>query len=88
MRLCCQFGARLLLPNLECGGTGSALAVGLHSMASGSEMSIDECMCRLEARGVPGRLETLHLPLPTPSWSMRVLSSVVQIAALPVFCVG
>jgi len=36
---------------------------------------------------LPGRLETLHLPLPTPSWSMRVFSPAVQIAALPVFCV-
>src|SRR5260370_32907526 len=48
-------------------------------------MSIDERVRRQKALRVVRRLEALHLPFPTPGWSMRDLSSIIQIAALPVF---
>jgi hypothetical protein len=37
---------------------------------------------------LPRRLEALHLPFSPPSWSMRVLRSIVQVAALAVFDIG
>ena len=37
---------------------------------------------------MPRRLEALHLPFSAPSCSMRVLRSIVQVAALAVFDIG
>lgn len=37
---------------------------------------------------MPRRLESLHLPFSAPGRSMRVLSSIVQVAALPVLDIG
>jgi hypothetical protein len=53
-------------------------------MASRTEVSIDEGVRREEALRLPRRFEPLHLPLSTPGWSMRVLRSIVEVAALPV----
>src|ERR1700757_2023358 len=57
-------------------------------MASWMKVAIDEGVCGQEALRLPRRLEALHLPFSTPGRSMRVLHSIVQVAALAVFDMG
>src|SRR5271156_3214359 len=57
-------------------------------MTSWTKVAVDEGVRGQEALCLPCRLEALHLPLSAPSRSMRVLRSIVQVAALTVFDIG
>jgi hypothetical protein len=52
------------------------------------EVAMNECVSGEEVMGLLGRFEPLHLPLPTPRRSMRVLGAIVEVAALSVLDVG
>ena len=82
---CCgALGARLLLPDPEGGGPHGTVGSGRRPMPSRMKMPVNEGVGRQEALGLPCRLEPLHLSFPASGWPMRVLSPIVQIAALPV----
>jgi hypothetical protein len=57
-------------------------------MTSWTKVAIDEGVCGQEALCLPRRLEALHLPFSAPRRSVRVLRSIVQVAALAVFDIG
>ena len=57
-------------------------------MAAWVEMAIDESMSREEILSLRGRFEALHLPFSSSRRTMRVLSPIVQVSALPVLNVG
>ena len=52
-------------------------------MTAWSEVAIDHCMRGEEALRLVRRLEALHLSLSSPSGSMRILGSIIQVPAGP-----
>ena len=69
-RLCNVLGARLLVPDLKCLGADRVITGGCQSVSSWVEMTVDESVSGEKALSLPGRFETLHLPLPPPCRSM------------------
>ena len=57
-------------------------------MAARVEMAIDESRSGEEVLSLRGRFEALHLPFSSSRRTMRVLSPIVQVSALPVLNVG
>src|ERR1700710_922644 len=57
-------------------------------MAAWMEVAMDECVSGKEVLRLPRRFETLHLPLASSCWPMRVFRAIIQISTLPVFNFG
>jgi hypothetical protein len=55
------------------------------SMPSQSEVLGNRTIRGKETLGVPGRIKSLHAPLPLAGRLMRVLCVVIEIAMLPMF---
>ena len=79
---------RLLLPDIERRGPHLSIVVGRHQVARWMEMAIDERVSGQELLRLIGRLEALHLALSAAGWPMRVLRSIIEVSALPVFDIG
>jgi hypothetical protein len=60
------------------------MTAGRHAMAPWTKVAIDERVSEQELLGLVGRLEALHLPFSTSRRPVRVLSSIVEVATLPV----
>jgi hypothetical protein len=75
--------AGLLSPDLECCGTGAAVTGCCHAMTSWAKVIVDHRVRRQKALPLTGRLEPLHLSLTSSGWTMRILSSIVQVPARP-----
>ncbi len=81
-RLPCASCVRLLHPSLEGACAHRAISGGCYAMAPWAEVARNKGVSRQEALGLAHRLEPLHLPLSPPGRPVRVLCSVVQVAAL------
>jgi hypothetical protein len=81
-------GARFLPPDLKGLGQGALVIDGRHQMPTRTEMAIDHAVRREEPLGLPGQLEPLHLPLPSPRSLARVLCAVIQVADAPMQDLG
>ena len=75
--------AGLLSPDTERLGTSTPIACRSHEMTARSEVTVDHRVRREKLLRLPSRLEALHLPLSSPSGSMRILCSVIQVPACP-----
>jgi hypothetical protein len=76
-------GAGLLSPDSKRLGPGAPIASCGHEMAPRPEVTVDHCVRRKELLRLSRRLEALHLPLASPSGSMRILGSIVEEPACP-----
>jgi hypothetical protein len=56
--------------------------MGCRSVSAGLEVTVDKRVSGEEILGLPGRFESLHLPLSSSRRSMRVLGPIIQISAL------
>jgi hypothetical protein len=81
-RSCYVSSARLLYPDHKGQDKCSPVILRRRPVASRTEVSIDEGVGRQEALGLPRQLKPPHLPLSAPSWEMRILCPIVQIATL------
>ena len=72
------------MPDIEGVRADFAIDIGWQLMSAETEVAVDEGVCGEEILGLPRRFESLHLPLSSPCWSMRVFGSIVQISALSV----
>lgn len=61
-----------------------AIDTGWQLMSAGMEVTVDESVGGEKVLGLLRRFEPLHLPLSLSCRPMRVLSSIIQISALPV----
>ena len=80
--------AGLPSPDLECCGTGAAVTGCGHEMTSWAKVTVDHRVGRQKALRLTWRLEPLHLPLTSSGWTMRILSSIVQVPARPIADIG
>ena len=78
----CDLDASLLLPDLKGPGAGAPVLVGGHQMSPWAEVAVDHGVGWQEALRLLRRLEALHLPFSAPGWSMGILGSVIQVAAV------
>jgi hypothetical protein len=60
------------------------MTAGRHAMAPWTKVAVDERVSEQELLGLVGRLEALHLPFLASRRPVRVLSSIVEVATLPV----
>ena len=60
----------LLSPDAERPGTSAPAPSSSHEMAPRPEVTVDHRVRREEPLGLPGRLESLHLPFSSPGGSM------------------
>ncbi len=85
---CCRTGAGFQVPGVERFAPDLSEGVGCEQMAAWVEMAIDESMSGDEVLSLRWRFEALHLPFSSSRRTMRVLSPIVQVSALPVLNVG
>jgi hypothetical protein len=78
-------GAGLLSPDTQRFHTGASIAGCRHEVAPWPEVSVDRAVHREKVLGLANGLEPLHLSLSSSRRPMRVLSTVVEIAARAVF---
>src|SRR4051812_13269627 len=83
-RLCPSGDAADLGPGLEGPGPGGSVLGGREVIAAEVEQVLDLIVGREEALGLAGRLEALHLPLPSSGRLVRILGSVIQALVPPV----
>src|SRR4051794_614262 len=79
---CSTPGIRLLLPSTECLRADGTVGCGCHEVSAWMEVTVDKCVSGKEMLRLVGGLEALHLPLSSACRSMRVLSTIVEVAAL------
>src|SRR5215210_7676018 len=77
-RLCPSGHAGDRGPGLEGLGPGGSVLGGGAVIAAEMEQVADLVVSGEEALGLAGRLEPLHLPLPSPRRLVRILGSVIQ----------
>ena len=73
------------MPDVKAVGPDRAICVGCQEMAAWMKVAVNERVSGKEALRLLARLEPLHLPFPASCRSMRVLRTVVEISALPMF---
>jgi hypothetical protein len=62
--------------------------MGCKSVSAGLEVTVDKCVSGEKVLGLPGRFESLHLPLSPSRRPMRVLGPIIQRSALSVLHAG
>jgi hypothetical protein len=65
-----------------------SIGMGCKSVSAGLEVTVDKCVSGEEILGLPGRFESLHLPLSSSRRPMRVFSPIIQVSALSVLDAG
>lgn len=73
--------AGLLFPDPEGVRASATVGIGCHEMPTWPEMTVYHAVCREEPLRLNRRLEPLHLPLSPSRGPMRILGTIIEIAA-------
>jgi hypothetical protein len=79
--LCRHTGAGLLFPDPEGVRASTTISVGRHEMPTWAEVTVDHAVRGEEPLCLSRRLEPLHLPFSPSRGPMRILSTIIEIAA-------